>query len=632
MSYRGRGRGGYSHNNTFQNRNSFANQQQNVDSYVAANAYPIQIMGWNGASSQDCVNFISRKCRVVVSNYSVDQNTGVLKGYVKNESQANDLLSWSGVKFAGQTLKFSKGPSTLSNQMGGNSSPNGSSTIETITAFLKSRYQPELKMLNLSNVKQDPTLNALGFFGSVSVSSKFFPALMKIANDLKIEVDSVDLSNNELNDLQALSSMAQTFPKLKNLSLQNNHFSKLKVFETWRHKLNFLRELILFNNPIVQTSNPNEIQTIKLELMKGFPRLVVLNGEPLRNEQILITNTTFPFENSQPMFFQDGDLQNLSTNFITNYLNLWDNNRADLMILYQNESQFSMQLDTGHPYLIEDSTNHANTDFGNYISNSRNLTRISAAKIRSSKVSIGQEQIFKSFQQLPKTKHDLASKPESFSMEVYKFAPLNGAIITLHGSFDEIAQPELHETQPPSGPRSTSRFHSSNNGNRGKKVALNKKSFDRTFLVLPGPNGSMIVASDLLLIRPFSNELPWIKTHSQDQQQSQQQASIQPQIVQAQQPGISQLTTSATPPASSPAPPTSQPSSQPTATIADLPQEVKTKYTQPQQQELIIRILNETRLNFEYSIMLCESSGWNYEISLNNFKNSVSTLPREAFI
>ncbi|EGW34265.1 uncharacterized protein SPAPADRAFT_59686, partial [Spathaspora passalidarum NRRL Y-27907] len=57
MSYRGRGRGGYHggnynnnqqqhHNNQYNNNN-----QQNVDAFVAANSIPVEIMGWNGASS-----------------------------------------------------------------------------------------------------------------------------------------------------------------------------------------------------------------------------------------------------------------------------------------------------------------------------------------------------------------------------------------------------------------------------------------------------------------------------------------------------------------------------------------------------------------------------------------------------
>lgn len=397
MSYRGRG-GGYN-NNRGQFSSGPHQHQQNVDSFVAANQYPIEIMGWNGASLGECINFISRKCKVIVSNYSVDSNSGVLKGYVKNESQANTLLNWSGVKFAGQSLRFSKGVSNISNQMGGGASTGSQSTIETISQFLKARYQPEIKMLNLSNVKQDPTLTAQGFFGSLSVSSKFFPALMKVASDLKLDVDSIDLSNNELQDLQTLTSMAQTFPKLQNLSLQNNNFTKIKVFETWRHKLNFLRELILFNNPIVQTNDPAEIQTIKLELMKSFPRLVVLSGEILRNEQVLIANLSFPFESPETMFFQDEDSRNLATNFIANYLKLWDANRSELMILYQNESQFSMQVDSSHPHLIESGNSgySGSTDFGYYLNNSRNLTRVSSIKARMAKLSIGQEQIYKSF-------------------------------------------------------------------------------------------------------------------------------------------------------------------------------------------------------------------------------------------
>ncbi|KAI5969676.1 MEX67 [Candida margitis] len=614
MSYRGRGRGG-GYNNNFQNRNNFGNQQQNIDAHAAANAYPIEIVGWNGASSSDCINFISRKCRIVVSNYSVDQNTGVLKGYVRNEAQANDLLNWSGVKFAGQSLRFSKGPSTISSQMGGSATGAGN-TIETITNFLKGRYQPEIKMLNLSSVKQDATLNAQGFFASMSVTSKFFPALMKIAADLKIDVESVDLSGNELNDLHAISSMTQTFPKLKNLSLQNNNLSRTKVFETWKHKLIFLRELILFNNPIVQTTNPAEIQEIKLEMMRCFPRLVILNGELLRNEQMLNANSSSPF-GSQAMFFQDEEIRNLATNFVANYLNLWDTNRANLMVLYQNESQFSMQLDTSHPHLIEDVNSSSNIDFGNYMPNSRNLTRISSGKARMSKLAIGTEQIYKSFQHLPKTKHNLVENPDSFSMECYKYAPLNGIVITVHGSFEETAQPEISDNSASQGSRG-GRFHSQG---RNRKHELCKKSFDRTFIVLPGPNGSMVVASDLLLIRPFTREAAWTSQHLPHQQGPQQPAVATGVPVQ-QPPNVLQGANTQAAPAAP---------SVPVPSLTDLPPEIKSSLQVPQQ-ELLVKILVETKLNLQYAVMLCEQSQWDYNQSMINFKNSAASLPRDAFI
>lgn len=594
MSYRGRGRGGY--NNQYNNRDNGNNfNHQNAQQFANSNAVPVEILGWNGASLEECISFISRKCKIVVSDHSVDPQTGILKGYVKSPAQANQLLEWSGVKFAGQPLRITKSisPDSFSAKMGVQIKGPANSTMETITQFLKSRYLPDIKLLNLASVQQDPTLGAQGFFSSISTTSKFFPALMKVAKELKWDVVSVDLSGNELSDLSTISALAHTYPLLQNLSLLNNKFNRIKVFETWRHKLNFLRELILVGNPIVNNQPPNEVIKIKTELMKSFPRLVVLNGEVLRNEAVLNNNLSFPFDAPTSMFFEDEEIRNMATNFIANYIKLWDSNRADLMILYQNESQFSMQVDSSHPYLIETTSSYNNnsTDFGYYLPQSRNLTRVSSVKSRNSRVAAGQEQIFKLFTQLPKTHHDLMAKPELFSMESYRFPQLNGIMITLHGSFNETAQPDTIEPPAQSGPR---RF----NNNKLKKIALSKKSFDRTFVVLPGPNGGMIVASDLLSIRPFAGTDAW-NTPKQE-----------PKVAT---------------PAGTPAP---VPSPGPTA--ADLPPEVKANLN-PIQQELLVRVILETKLNLQYAIMLCEQSSWDYQQCTVNFKNSVATLPREAY-
>lgn len=594
MSYRGRGRGGFHSNHN--NRNGVNNQ--NIDQFVAANSIPVEILGWNGASMEDCVNFISRKCRIVVSNPSIDPNTGVLKGYVKTQAEANQLVTWSGVKFAGQLLRISK--STDSNAPSNTFSslnPNSNNTIEVIKEFLKSRYQAETKLLNLSLVKQDPSLASRGFFGSISTTSKFFPALMKVAKELKINVLSIDLSGNELNDLTTISSLAHTFPLLENLSLLNNNFTRIKVFDVWKHKLNYLRELILIGNPLL--NQQNEILNIKTELMRVFPRLIVFNGELLRNEEVLKSNLSFPFEFPQSMFFQDEEIQNISTNFITNFYNLWDSNRQDLLILYQNESQFSMLVDSAHPYLLDNNTNHysGGTDFGNYLSQSRNLSKVSAAKSRLSRVAVGQEQIFKLFSSLPKTRHDLLTKPHLFSMESFRFPQLNGIMLTLHGSFEETDQPATLPEPPHNGLKN--RY----NNQKHKKVALSTKSFDRTFIIIPGPNGSMIVASDLLSVRPYAGAKAWNEVHPVNE----------PPHIPANIPPV-------------------QPVSHPgTPTPSDLPPEVKANLN-PMQQEILVKILLETKLNLQYSVMLCEQSNWDYQLSINNFKSSVASIPREAYL
>ncbi|EDK39723.2 hypothetical protein PGUG_03821 [Meyerozyma guilliermondii ATCC 6260] len=575
MSYRGRGRGGF--------RNTSGPRQGDIDQFAAANSFPVSITGWTGATVEECVKFISRKCRISVLNATSDA-AGVMHGYVKSQKDADDLANWSGVKFAGQSLRISK---DFSGQGGTNTA------IEAITQFLQSRYNPGMKMLNLASVSQDPNLVAKGFFGSVNTGSKFFPALMKVASDLKLDVETIDLSGNDLSDLSAISAMAPTFPKLRNLSLQNNNFKSLKVFDPWKHKLSFLREIILTQNPMIDNhTNPADRASINGELMRLFPRLIVLNGEIIRNEQTLMANLTFPFEAPEPMFFSDEEIRNMSTNFITNFYNLWDTNRNELLVLYQNESQFSMQVDSAHPHITEGGQG---TDFGYYLPNSRNLARVSSTKIRQSRVAIGPANISKFFAQLPRSRHELIQKPHLYSMESFRFPQLNGIMMTLHGTFEETAAPD--NTEQANSSASKNRFHYQKN----KKTPLSPKSFDRTFIVIPGPNGSMIVASDLLLIRPPGGNEAWSATPST--------------------------------PASATPTPTPTPTATPTPsgpTTADLPAEIKANLN-PGQQELLVKVLLETKLNLQYGILLCEQSSWDYQQATVNFKNSVGSLPREAF-
>lgn len=601
MSYRGRGRGGFGHQNNF-NRN---------DSTSAP--VEMEIFGWNGSTPGDCIAFVSRKCKVNLTNYSVNTANGGLRGFVKSENEAKDLLQWSGVRFAGNPLKISR-LSTPPNggfgsQPAANPAASGESTIEILKMFIKSRYDPQSKLLNLSNVQQDPNLAAQGFFGTVSTSSKFFPALMKIAKELKLDVTSADLSNNNLTDSSTVSTLAHTFPTLQNLSLQNNKFNKVKAFESWKKKFNFLRELIILGNPLLNTNNPNEVLTIKLEILKIFPRLVVLNGEVIRNEQVLNRNLTFPFGSPTPMFFQDNEVQNLSTNFITSFFNLWDLNRADLMVLYQNESQFSLQVDATLPHTLD---SKGPPDFGHYLSLSRNLTRVSTAKARMSRVAQGQEQIYKLFTQLPKTRHDILTKPENYSVECYRLTALGAICITVHGNFEETAEPTnlQNVNQNSGGSRNRHSYQ------KKTKILLGSKSFDRTFIVIPGPNSSMILASDLLCVRVEADAEAFRPSQAASVSASAPQGPGQ-QVPQQAAPGASPAPgLFGTPP--------------PTGIAVDLPAELKANLSQGQQ-EFLIKIIAETKLTIQYAFMLCQQSNWDYQQCIVNFKNSAPSLPADAF-
>ncbi|KAF8001622.1 hypothetical protein HF325_004123 [Metschnikowia pulcherrima] len=357
MNFGGRGRGG-SHQN--QNQNQFHSGQL-FGSGQAQNTVQVEIYGWNGSSPAECIAFIARKCKVNVTNYSVDTNLGALRGYVRSDRDADSLALWSGVRFAGNPLKMSKLAAPGST---GGSKAGGDDTIQSLKTFLYTRYNAEMKLLNLSAVQEDPVLASKGFFASMSTSSKFFPALMKVASDLKLDITSADLSGNNLTDLSSISTLAHSFPALKNLSLQNNKISRVRAFDVWKKHCNCLRELIIVGNPLLNTADPNGLLDIKLELMKVFPRLVVLNGEIVRNEQALQQMLKFPFGQPQSMFFLDPDVQGISTNFISNFINMWDDDRAGLMVLYQNESQFSLQVDSSLPHT---SNPKGPPDFGYYL-------------------------------------------------------------------------------------------------------------------------------------------------------------------------------------------------------------------------------------------------------------------------
>ena len=158
-------------------------------------------------------------------------------------------------------------------------------TIELLKAVLSRRYNVGAKLLDLSQVGNDPELVNIGMFNSASRESKFFPALMKICDGLftsqeekEDAVVSVSLANNGLPDVSAVTTLSQTFPAIKNLDLSNNLIPDLKALQGWRWKFRKLDHLIISGNPIdAKESN------LKEEMLKWYPALTTLNNIPVRS-------------------------------------------------------------------------------------------------------------------------------------------------------------------------------------------------------------------------------------------------------------------------------------------------------------------------------------------------------------
>lgn len=573
--------------NVFGNVNQVYNLAQQEQEQ---NKCKISVKGWQNATRQDFLNFVSRKTRIAIQNSYVEGN--LIIGFV-NKQDVDSLLKFNGIRFAGNSLKFER---LDEQQVSGTSN-----TISLLKGFILKRYNASSKMLDLSGLYQDAELLQNGLFSSMSTQSKMFPALMKLASsDNQLIIESINLSNNNLKDINGISSLAQAFPRLKNLCLANNQISKFHSLEIWKHKFKMLNELLMLNNPIIND------RLYRSEMLRLFPKLTILDNVLVRNEHKLKEIFSLPMHQQQ-FFFEENSLGQSSTDFVSNFLNLWDTNRSQLMGLYTSQSQFSVSVDSSVPASSVLNSDQ-NPTFGYYLPLSRNMTKVSSEKTKQQRLAVGQEQITELFQSLPTSKHYLQEQSVNYSLQAWSYPQLNGFTITLHGHFKETGKPQI-DTLSRTSNSSTNRHrrynHSFSSTNNNK---LSKKSFDRTWVIVP-TQGSIIIASDMLIIRPYADG-SW-------------SAYIEQQ-------SASSTSTSSSLPSSSTVEPlstqqfTSQPSLQ-------LPADITSKLNH-MQLELIQKLHVQTKLNAQYTCMLAEQSGWNYEVAIKGFQNNMNSIPREAFI
>lgn len=595
------------------------------------NRVKVGVRNWQNGTVQDLMNFLSRNTRIAVTDATVDGP--LMMGFVQSQADAEALMRWNGIRFAGQNLKFE----LLDGNNGGTSN-----TIMLLKSFLYRRYNAQAKMLDLGNLHADPDLVQKGLFSSISTQSKMFPALMKLASkEPQMVVESINLSDNNLKDVSGITTLAQSFPKLKNLCLANNQIARFRSLEVWKNKFKDLRELLMTNNPITND------KLYRSEMLRLFPKLVILDSVVVRDEQKLNGIYSLPMK-LQQFFFENNELGSSSTDFVTNFLNFWDSDRTQLLPLYTPQSQFSISIDSSMPpSSVADSDQ--NPSFGYYLSSSRNISKVSSEKSIQQRLSLGPETINNSFKSIPRTKHHIQDRPNEYSMQAISYPQVNGFIITLHGFFEETEKPEVDAYNKSSGTTRTRRF---NHGHNTSNNRLSKKSFDRTWVIVPTGNG-LIIASDLLAIRPFTSAA-WVL---ESQQPISNTSSLSPPSIA--NPGIN-VPSLASPvpgaigtagaPVGAPAgfqaanalnTPIIQPNNPALPMIGgaapqlaptlQLPPDVQSRLN-PAQLELLNKLHLETKLNAEYTYMLAEQSGWSYDVAIKSFQGSINNLPREAFI
>lgn len=587
-------------NNMVTNRNMFHSTN---DINEISTTVKIGIRNWQNSNSSELLNFLYRNTGINLQNVVIEGP--LIVGYVPNRIQAEHIVKCDGMLFFGDRLRVE----IMSERV-----PSTSNTIEVLRNVILKRYDIQKKMLNLENLDGDQDLIRRGMMSNVSTRSRTFPALIKIASEEpNMMVESINLANNKLRDINMISTVPKYFPNLKNLCLANNQITRTTVFQIWENKFLSLRELLMLNNSVTKYHG------YKNDMLKIFPKLVILDNIIVRDQNKLNSIYKFPIK-IQQFFFENDQLSSTTGGFITNFLNYWDTDRNQLLPLYTTDSQFSMALDSSVPSSSVKITDQT-PSFGYYISNSRNITKISNSTKWQARLAKGPSEISALFKKLPKTKHHLQDKPEEYKMEVVKFAQINGILITLHGYFDEVEKPENISSGNGSSSsnemvrtsyrtRMYTGFYNNNNSNYNFNTSVNtklsKKCFDRTW-VLVMINNTFVIVSEMVTVRAFSSNT-W-SSQNMPQSHSNSAIKIEETPNKTLNPSLSQIRDS-----------------------SGIRLQIPPNHNLlPLQIDLLQKLHDVTKLNYQYTCMLAEQSNWNYDEAIKNFQMSVNNLPREAF-
>ena len=459
--------------------------------------------------------------------------------------------------------------------------------------MIKRRHDPETKFFDLSALGKDPELENTGMFETQSREAKFFPALMSVCETVfgsgfkrREAVVSVSLRGNNLPNVTTVTTLAQTFPNIKNLDLSDNDLADLKALEPWRRKFRSLDHLILKGNPI------ENVQEFYLELMKWYPKLRILDTVQIRSDEEASQSEkkrkSLPI---QPPNFRDQD--GIAENFIKQFFPAFDTERAALVShFYGPSSTFSVNISTRSHAISKDVI----APWENWIKKSRNLTKITSQSGRKSRLFKGIDDIKETWLTLPVTCHpDPVAENEKWCIECHGIPGLpdptgtsptgvGGLIIVLHGEFGEV------------------------NTTTGDITC--RRSFDRTFILGPGNTPSGIqVLNDIFAVRAYAGYEAFKSTVTPHQS---------PQLAAA-TPAIAQPTNNLDIPLGLAVP-----------QGFGLP--VDNKAPERVQQELLALELSKlTRMTLEFSIMCLQESNWDLQQAGQAFETNRANIPPNAF-
>jgi nuclear RNA export factor len=413
------------------------------------------------------------------------------------------ILRLNNFKFAGATLVIEVyqplAPIPPTKGEKADMSEDAKKTEDRIKGILSTRYDANLKLLNLSALGHDPGLVQMGMFDVRNRISKLFPVLMVVCDRLftspeqkREAIISVTLADNDLDSVSTITALAQTFPDLQNLDLSRNRFSELRALESWLSRFRKLQNLEITRNPL-EVTMPEYAQEIK----KWFPALRVLNGVQVRRSQEAVilaevgpqtrkTNNLTPIPINGSDF---RDVNHIGEGFVGQFFTLYDSNRDSLVNqFYDAHSVFSVSINVSAPRSEQSPSSHPFSTL--QFKQSRNLAKVRGLHAQTARVFRGIEAIKSIWLQFLPTKHPVLGAPSTkYLIDCHPLPGLSdpngqslrgvdGLILTVHGEYEERG---------------------------GPSSATVPRSFSRTFVLGPGSSGgsSVRVVSDTLMLRAW---------------------------------------------------------------------------------------------------------------------------------
>ncbi len=465
---------------------------------------------------------------------------------------------------------------------------------EKFRAVLASRYDSNLKLLNLSALETDPGLIGMGLFNGDVTPSKVFPAMMAVCDKLfstrqeKSEaIVSVTLANNSLSDVSYVTTLAQSLPDIKNLDLSGNAISDLKGLEAWRWKFRQLETLVLIGNPIEV-----RLPAIKDELMRRYSQLQFLNGVQVRTAEEVEAARRIAQAGRAPVPISGPDFRDIGQigeNFARQFLQQYDVDRpAFLDSFYDDKSTFSLVVNT-HSARKKDN-NVPVAPWAEYLKHSRSLSRMTRLGPLMNREYRGKEAIRAQWTTLPATRHpDIQTEAGKYIIECHTQPGLpdptgqnaggvDGLYLAIHGEFED----------------------------KIPNVEKSLRSFSRTFILGPGgPGGPPIrVISDMLTLRawsPLAQQVAQAVPITQPVPVAQSMAAVHPIPVSLSMPATAGAQSLASP--------------------------------EVQQREAFARQLTEkSGMSLHYSALCLEETGWDLEKAWAAFSANKQNLPADAFL